>query len=223
MGRGSPRERWSGWLGLAETSRGTWGLATNRHNQVEVLPTLQVPDHPEVYIVGDLAGIQQDGHPLPMVAQGGIQTGTTAGRNILRQLAGEPPIPFHYHDKGTLDVIGRNTAVAYIWGRAFQGFLAWLIWVGVHIFNLIGFRNRLLVLVDWAWAYFFSEHGVRLIFPSDGSFGKRPDERQLRDRVGVREPQPVVESSRKAQKETGGSVGDKDEDFDRNKDKASHR
>ena len=120
-------------------------------------------------------------------------------------------------------MIGRNSAAAYIWGRAFRGFPAWLIWVGVHIFNLIGFRNRLLVLIDWAWDYLFSEHGVRLIFPSDGSFGKRPDEKRLRDQVDVREPYPAVESSKKAQKEAGGSVGDKDKDFDRKKDKASHK
>ena len=146
-----------------------WGLRTNRQNQVEVLPTLQVPGHPEVYIAGDLAGIQQDGHPLPMVAQMGIQTGSTAGRNILRQLMGQPPLPFRYHDKGTLDVIGRNAAVAYIWRRAFRGFPAWLIWVWVHIFNLIGYRNRFLVLINWAWDYLFSEHSVRLIVPSRDS------------------------------------------------------
>jgi NADH dehydrogenase len=144
-----------------------WGLTTNRLNQVEVLPTLQVPGHPEVYIAGDLAGIQQDGHPLPMVAQMGIQTGSTAGRNIVRQISSQPPLPFRYRDKGTLDVIGRNAAVAYIWHRAFRGFLAWLIWVWVHVFNLIGYRNRFLVLIDWAWDYLFSEHSVRLIVPTE--------------------------------------------------------
>jgi NADH dehydrogenase len=147
-------------------------LATNRRNQVDVLPTLQVPGHPEVYIVGDLAGIQQDGHALPMVAQVGIQTGTTAARNILRQLADKPPLPFRFQDKGTLDVIGRNAAVANIWHKAFRGFLAWLIWVWVHIFNLIGYRNRFLVLIDWAWDYLFSEHSVRLIVPSGIPPGK---------------------------------------------------
>lgn len=162
-----------------------WGLATNRRNQVEVLPTLQVLDHPEVYIVGDLAGIQQDGHPLPMVAQMGIQTGTVAGRNILQQLADQPPLPFRYHDKGTLAVIGRNAAAAYIWGRSFKGFLAWLIWVGVHINNLIGFRNRLLVLIDWAWDYFFSEHGVRLILPSEPSPGNKSTVMEITDQEDV--------------------------------------
>jgi NADH dehydrogenase len=152
-----------------------WGLPRNRHGQVEVLPTLQVPDHPEVYVVGDLAGIQQEGRPLPMVAQMGIQTGTTAGQNILRQLAGRTLKPFHYHDKGTLDVIGRNAAAAYIWHQAFHGFPAWLIWAGVHILNLIGFRNRLLVMVNWAWNYFFSEHGVRLIVPSEPLHENEPN------------------------------------------------
>lgn len=169
-----------------------WGLATNRRNQVEVLPTLQVSDHPEVYIVGDLAGIQQDGQPLPMVAQVGIQTGMAAGRNILRQVAGRHPLPFRYHDKGTLDVIGRNAAVAYIWHRAFRGYPAWLIWVGVHIFNLVGFRNRLLVMINWAWDYLFSEHGVRLIVPMEvsaekGPVADRPAQNPGQDRPGQTE------------------------------------
>jgi NADH dehydrogenase len=161
------------------------GLATNRRKQVEVLPTLQVPGHPEVYVVGDLAEIQQDGHPLPMVAQVGIQTGTAAGRNILRQLVGKHPLPFHYQDKGTLDVIGRNAAAAYIWHRAFRGFPAWLIWVWVHIFNLIGFRNRILVLIDWAWDYLFSEHGVRLIVPAEVSQANGPTTLEFPDRSEI--------------------------------------
>lgn len=166
-----------------------WGLATNRRNQVEVLPTLQVPNHPAVYVVGDLAGIQQDARPLPMVAQVGIQSGTTAARNILRQIEGQSPQPFHYHDKGTLDVIGRNAAVAYIWGRSFRGFPAWVIWVWVHIFNLIGLRNRLLVLVNWAWAYLFAEHGVRLIVPSGSPAAKGPPADQCAEQKSAgREP-----------------------------------
>ena len=162
-----------------------WGLATNRHNQVEVLPTLQVPDRPEVYVVGDLAGIQQDGRPLPMIAQVGIQTGTAAGRNILRQSAGKPPQPFRYHEKGTLDVIGRNAAVAYIWRQAFRGFPAWLIWVWVHIFNLIGYRNRFLVLINWAWDYLFSEHSVRIIVPTEIHTGNSFTTTEIPDKVGV--------------------------------------
>lgn len=149
------------------------GLATNRRNQAAVLPTLQAMDHPEVYLIGDLAEIQQDGHVLPMVAQVAMQSGATAGRNILRQMQGQNPVPFRYHDLGTLDVIGRNAAAAFIWGRSFQGFSAWLIWVVVHIFNLIGFRNRLLVMINWAWDYLFSQQGVRLIVPSNFSLSKK--------------------------------------------------
>jgi NADH dehydrogenase len=107
-----------------------------------------------------------------MVAQVGIQTGIAAGRNILRQVASQPPLPFRYHDKGTLDVIGRNAAVAHIWRRDFRGFPAWLIWVWVHILNLISFRNRFLVLINWAWDYLFSEHSVRLIVPTEIHTGR---------------------------------------------------
>ena len=101
-----------------------WGLTTTRRNQIEVLPTLQLPNHPEVYVVGDLAAIQQDGRPLPMVVQVGIQTGVMAAHNIVGQLAGQAPLPFRYKDLGTLGVIGRNAAVAYLWNRSFTGFLA---------------------------------------------------------------------------------------------------
>jgi NADH dehydrogenase len=187
-----------------------WGLTTNRRNQAVVLPTLQAPGHPEVYIIGDLAGIQQDGRPLPMVAQMGIQTGTTAGRNILRQRVGKSPLPFRYHDKGTLDVIGRNAAVAYIWRQAFRGFPAWVIWVGVHIFNLIGLRNRLLVLIDWAWSYLFGEYGVRLIVPSKPLSEKKsatveipatPESRQLAGRTASQSKRDIIAAELKHQRQ----------------------
>jgi NADH dehydrogenase len=147
-------------------------LAINRHNQVDVLPTLQVPDHPEVYVIGDSARIQQDGPPLPMVSQVGIQAGTWAAKNILRQLAGKEPLPFRYRDFGSWDVIGRNDAVIYMWGLSIRGFVAWIMWVVLNIYRLNGMRNRLLLMLDWAWAYLFGEHGVRLIAPSKTSPGK---------------------------------------------------
>src|SRR6266508_4863438 len=150
-----------------------WGLAINRHNQTEVLPTLQVPGHPEAYVVGDLAGILQDGRLLPMVSQVGIQSGSAAARNILRQLAGQPPLPFRYHDYGTWDVIGRNAAVVSLWGLSFRGFGAWLMWVVLHIYRLNGLRNRLVLLINWAADYLFREHGIRLIVPSETSPVKR--------------------------------------------------
>ena len=158
-------------------------MAINSHNQIDVLPTLQVPGHPEVYVVGDSARVQQDGHPLPMVSQMGIQTGTWAARNILRQLDGQPPLPFHYHDIGTLDVIGRNAAVARIWGLSFRGFVAWVMWVVLHIYRLNGLRNRLLLMINWAWDYLFGEHGVRLIAPSEPSPGKLRAAAKISDQV----------------------------------------
>lgn len=145
---------------------GQWGLPTARNGQVEIQPTLQVPGHPEVYVVGDLARTVQNGTVLPQVAQVAIQQGEWAGKNILRQLAGKETLPFHYRDKGMLAEIGRNAAAAEVGGHSFTGFPAWLLWLGVHIFYLIGFRNRLLVLINWAWNYFFSEQGVRMIVPA---------------------------------------------------------
>ncbi len=143
-----------------------WGLPVTRNGQIVVLPTLQVSGHPEVYVVGDLARIEEAGPSLPMVAPVAIQQGVAAARNIVRQISGQAPTPFHYHDRGTLATIGRNAAVAYLWGRPFTGFLAWGLWLGVHIFNLIGFRNRFIVLINWAWDYIFYERGVRLILPA---------------------------------------------------------
>lgn len=142
-----------------------WDLPTTRTGQVAVLPTLQVPDHPEVYVIGDLAHVEVNGQPLPMVAPVAIQQGQAAAQNIIRQIAGEAPEPFHYRNRGTMVTIGRNAAVAEVFGRAFTGFLAWLLWLSVHLFNLIGFRNRLLVLINWAWDYLFYERTVRLILP----------------------------------------------------------
>jgi NADH dehydrogenase len=147
-------------------------LTINRHNQVEVLPTLQVHGHPEVYVVGDSAQIQQDGPPLPMVSQAGIQTGAWAARNILRQLAGRGPLPFRYRDFGTWDVIGRNDAVIHLQRLSIRGFVAWVMWVVLNIYRLNGLRNRLLLMIDWAWAYLFGEHGVRLIAPSEAWLGR---------------------------------------------------
>ena len=103
---------------------------------------------------------------VAMVAQVAMQQGEAAAQNIMRQMAGESPEHFSYLDKGSMAVIGRNAAVADIAGRAFTGFSAWLIWLLVHIMQLVGYRNRLLVLVNWAWSYFTFERMVRLILPN---------------------------------------------------------
>jgi NADH dehydrogenase len=97
---------------------------------------------------------------LATVAQ---QQARATARNIQRILKGQPLEPFHYKDPGLLATIGRNAAVARIWGLSFSGFIAWVIWVVLHIYRLIGFRNRILVFINWAWDYFFYENQVRLI------------------------------------------------------------
>lgn len=142
------------------------GLPGASHGRVAVLPTLQVPNHPEVYVVGDLAHLEQDGRALPMVAPVAMQQGAAAARNIVRQIAGSQPLPFLYRDRGTMVTIGRNLAVAHIGRRSFKGRTAWLLWLGVHLVNLIGFRNRLMVLLNWALDYWLYERAVRLILPS---------------------------------------------------------
>lgn len=139
------------------------GLPTGRQQRIAVEPTLQVEGHPGVYVIGDAAYLEVDGQPLPMLAPVAIQMARAAALNIARQLRGRPPEPFRYRDPGTLATIGRNAAVAYIHGIAFKGFVAWLVWLFVHIIQLIGFRNKLVVLLDWAWDYFLYERAVRLI------------------------------------------------------------
>jgi NADH dehydrogenase len=139
------------------------GLAQGRLGRIVVTPALQVPERPEVYVIGDAAYLEHDGQPLPMVAPVAIQQAETAARNIRRALAGQAPEPFVYADPGTLATIGRNAAVARFGPWRLHGFLAWWMWLVVHLVQLIGFRNRLLVLINWAWDYLFYERAVRLI------------------------------------------------------------
>jgi NADH dehydrogenase len=141
------------------------GLEQARYGRARVDSTLQVPGHPEVFVCGDAAYLEKDGQPLPMMAPVAIQQGKTAARNIRRILTGQQLEPFEYHDPGSLATIGRNAAVARVNGFKFHGFLAWVVWLAIHLFWLIGFRNRLIVLISWAWDYFFYEWAVRLITP----------------------------------------------------------
>ena len=132
--------------------------------RVRVASTLQLSQHPEVFVLGDAAYlVNGDGQPLPMLSTVAIQQGKVAARNIQRIISGKQPEPFYYKDLGLLATIGRNAAVARIWGVSFSGFIAWVIWVFLHIFRLIGFRNRILVFVNWAWDYIFYENQIRLI------------------------------------------------------------
>ena len=143
------------------------GLPTARQGRIPVSETLAVSGHEGVYVIGDAAYLEAGGEPLPMMAPVAIQMAETVARNIRRQLSGEPPIAFRYRDPGSLATIGRNAAVAYIWGIGFTGFPAWVVWLVVHIIQLIGFRNKLFVLLNWAWDYFFYERAARLITTMD--------------------------------------------------------
>ena len=155
---------WTAGVG-GETLPQKWDFPIRNNGQVEVLPTLQVPDHPELYVIGDLAHVEEDGHPLLMIATVATQEGSWAARNVLQQIAGAEPQPFRYHDPGMMAVTGRNAAAVRLGRYAFTGFPAWVIWLSVHLYRLIGFRNRLLVLINWAWDYLFFDRVVRLILP----------------------------------------------------------
>jgi len=142
---------------------GRLGLTAGRQGRIPVEPTLQLQGHPEVFLIGDAAYVEANGEPLPMVAPVAIQMGQSVARNIARQLRGQPLEPFRYRDQGTLATIGRNAAVANVFGVQASGFVAWVMWLGIHIIQLIGFRNKLFVLLNWAWDYFFYERAARLI------------------------------------------------------------
>ncbi len=129
--------------------------------RIRVRGTLQVPGHDEVYVIGDAAHL--DDESIPMMAQPAMQEGKRAARNIRLALAGEPAQAFRYRDPGSLATIGRNQAVARLGRFEFTGFVAWVLWLVVHLVYLIGFRSRLLVLINWAWDYFLYERAVRLI------------------------------------------------------------
>jgi NADH dehydrogenase len=140
------------------------GAPLDRAGRVKVLPDLTIPGAPNVFVIGDLASLAgDDGRPLPGVAQVAIQMGKHAVHNILRAIEHQPLRPFHYHDLGNMATIGRASAIADFGSFRLSGLMAWLAWLFVHILNLIGFRNRLVVLVQWAWAYFTYQRGIRLI------------------------------------------------------------
>jgi NADH dehydrogenase len=139
------------------------GAPLDRAGRVRVQPDLTVPGHPRAFVIGDLASIEQDGQPVPGVAPAAMQMGDHAASNVARALRGEPLAPFHYRDKGSLATIGRRRGVAMVGGLRLSGLVAWLAWLGIHIFFLIGFRSRLMVLLDWFWAYVTYDRSARLI------------------------------------------------------------
>lgn len=153
-----------------------WGLPIGRGGRVRVTDRLHLAERPEVFVIGDLAYLEDErGRPLPQVAQVAIQQGRRAASNLRALAEGREPRPFVYRDPGMLAVIGRNAAVAHVFGFAFRGLMAWLLWLGIHISWLIGFRNRALVLLNWGWNYVRHRRAVRLILPTDP--GSRPGAR----------------------------------------------
>lgn len=139
------------------------GVPLDRAGRVQVMPDLTIPGRSDVFVIGDLAAFEQDGQLVPGVAPAAIQEARHAAGNITRAVKGKLYVPFRYRDKGMLAVIGRAAAVANLRHLKLSGFIAWLTWVIVHLYLLIGFRNRIIVMFEWAWAYFTYERGARLI------------------------------------------------------------
>jgi NADH dehydrogenase len=149
--------------GVAASPLGRMLGQCDRAGRLEVEPDLTVPGHPEVFVIGDLAAVRHDGKPVPGVAPAAMQMGRQAAANIIRMLEGQPRRPFVYRDKGSLATIGRKAAVAEVGGVRMSGFIAWLAWLGIHILFLIGFRNRVVVMFDWALAYFTYARSARIV------------------------------------------------------------
>jgi NADH dehydrogenase len=139
------------------------GAPLDRAGRVQVTQELTLPGHAEVFVIGDLAAVTDGGKPVPGVAPAAIQGGQHAARQIRRALAGQPIEAFHYRDKGSLATIGRSRAVAQFPRFKLSGLLAWWAWLLIHILLLIGFRNRAVVLIEWAWQYLTFQRGARLI------------------------------------------------------------
>jgi NADH dehydrogenase len=145
------------------------GVPVDRAGRVIVQPDLTVPGHPEVFVAGDLAAAKRhNGQPVPGVAPAAIQMGKFAARQIKRSVAGKPREKFEYLDKGSLATIGRSRAVADFGKLHISGYFAWLSWLFIHLLFLVGFRNRLFVMSEWAWAYLTYNHSARLITDPGG-------------------------------------------------------
>ena len=144
----------------------TLGAELDRFGRVPVNPDLTLPGDDRVYVIGDLAKFEHYGQPeLPMLAPVATQMGRRAARNIIRRLKGKTASDFHYFDHGTMATIGRNRAIVDVFGLRFSGRIAWMAWLFVHILVLIGFRNRLSVMLQWAYTYFSKRRSARLIVP----------------------------------------------------------
>ncbi len=142
---------------------GKLGVPLHKSGRVIVKPTLQIPGHDDAYVIGDSAYLEADGGAVPMLAPPAMQMGRLAAGNMGRRVGEERPASFRYKDPGVLATIGRSAAVAAIGPFRFRGFIAWLVWLFVHLMQLVGFRNKVVVLVDWAWQYLFYRPASALI------------------------------------------------------------
>jgi NADH dehydrogenase len=151
--------------GVAPSPAGMWlGTAVDRAGRVRIEPDLTVPEHPEIFVIGDTASLDQDGHPLPGVAQVAMQQGRYAAKSIVHRVAGQSPLPpFRYFDKGNLAVVGKNFAVLQSGRVQLSGFMAWLVWALIHIQFLAEASLRLSVFLQWIWTYISGKRAERLI------------------------------------------------------------
>ncbi len=162
---------WAGGVTVEDTVASQLAVPTERNGRLRVEPDLSIPGHADAYAVGDSAAVRsagprptEEGAICPQLAQVAIQSGHHAARQILRRLAGEPTEPFRYHDKGIMATIGRRAAITqFPRGAIVRGTLGWLAWLGLHLVYLIGFRNKIVVLVNWSWRYLSWGSGPRVI------------------------------------------------------------
>jgi NADH:ubiquinone reductase (H+-translocating) len=141
----------------------TLGAPLERNGQVKITPTLNVPGRNDIFVIGDIASLEIDGEKVPGMAPAAMQEGALAARNIEHAIAGQPYETFRYVNKGMMATIGRSAAVAVVGRLRLSGFLAWMAWLLIHLILLVGFRNRLIALINWIWAYFTYQRGGRLI------------------------------------------------------------
>lgn len=165
---------WAAGVAASPLAR-TLGVPLDRVGRVLVCADLSVPGHPEVFVAGDLAAVQHRGRPVPGVAPAAKQMGRHVAAAIRARVSSRPSSPFEYRDFGNLATIGRMAAIVHFGRLRLSGLLAWWFWLAAHVFFLIGFRNRLVVLLNWAWAYWSYQRGARIILGSDADRSSRPE------------------------------------------------
>ncbi|HEY4071731.1 MAG TPA: NAD(P)/FAD-dependent oxidoreductase [Herbaspirillum sp.] len=164
---------WSAGVAASPLGRAL-GTKLDRAGRVVVRQDLSIAEHSEVFVIGDLAAVQSDGQPVPGVSPAAKQMGVLAAQNILALIGAQTTAQFRYRDMGSLATIGRKAAVVMIGRFKFSGYPAWLFWLLVHVYFLIGFRNRLMVMTDWAWAYMTFQRNARIVTGREQSAERRP-------------------------------------------------